>query len=266
MTSSLWRAPVRHRVPTTAARTGPHPGTGEPAPGPARRPGRRASSVGLALRIVTAVALAVSAYIHLRLADGYGLVGQQVTEGDLFLAQASAAAVAALALLVRPARLTWALAAVVGFGSLAAVVLTVYVAVPAIGPFPRVYEPIWFPEKVTAAVAAALAAAAATAGLLRHRRATARAAGRSKPTPGEPADRRRPPSLDPETYRAGPASAVPRDTHDQEKSSMTALTALTATRLHLLHDEQGQSPWLDDLTRGYLTGGELSRRLPASAG
>lgn len=32
-----------------------------------------------------------------------------------------------------------------------------------------------------------------------------------------------------------------------------------ASRLHLLHDEQGQSPWLDDLTRGYLTSGELAR-------
>jgi transaldolase len=40
-------------------------------------------------------------------------------------------------------------------------------------------------------------------------------------------------------------------------------TALHVTRLHLLHDEQGQSPWLDDLTRGYLTGGELSRWVAA---
>lgn len=40
---------------------------------------------------------------------------------------------------------------------------------------------------------------------------------------------------------------------------MSALASLHATRPHLLHDEQGQSPWLDDLTRGYLTRGELSR-------
>jgi hypothetical protein len=31
------------------------------------------------------------------------------------------------------------------------------------------------------------------------------------------------------------------------------------TRLHLLFHQHGQSPWLDDLTRGYLTGGQLSR-------
>ena len=33
----------------------------------------------------------------------------------------------------------------------------------------------------------------------------------------------------------------------------------TKTRLHQLHDEQGQSPWLDNLKRSYLNGGELAR-------
>lgn len=40
-------------------------------------------------------------------------------------------------------------------------------------------------------------------------------------------------------------------------------TSLYATRLHLLHDQQGQSPWLDDLTREYLTGGQLARWVAA---
>ena len=31
------------------------------------------------------------------------------------------------------------------------------------------------------------------------------------------------------------------------------------TKLQRLHVEHGQSPWLDNITRGYLTGGELSR-------
>ena len=31
------------------------------------------------------------------------------------------------------------------------------------------------------------------------------------------------------------------------------------TRLHQLHDLHGQSPWLDNLTRGDLTGGQLPR-------
>lgn len=121
----------------------------------------------LVLRVVTAVALAVSAYIHVDLARRvYGLSAEQLTVGDLFLGQAVTATTAALALLVRPARLTWALAALVGFGSLAPLVLTVYVAVPEIGPFPAIYEPGWYPQKAGAAVAAGLAGAAGTAGLL----------------------------------------------------------------------------------------------------
>ncbi len=44
---------------------------------------------------------------------------------------------------------------------------------------------------------------------------------------------------------------------------MTGPRALHASRLHLLYDEHGQSPWLDDLTRGYLAGGELSRWVAA---
>lgn len=126
---------------------------------------------GLTLRVLTACALGVSAYLHVDLSQGYGLIGEQVTVGNLFLAQAVVAGLAALALLVWPARLTWAFAALIGFGSLVALVLTVYVAVPAIGPFPRIYEPAWFAEKTASAVAAALAAAAATAGLLTHHRA-----------------------------------------------------------------------------------------------
>ena len=122
----------------------------------------------LALQVLTAGALAVSAYLHVDLAQGYALIGEQVTMGELFLAQAAVAGLAALAVLVRPTRATWAFAALVGFGSLTALVLTVYVAVPAIGPFPRMYEPAWFFEKTASAVAAALAAAAATAGFLAH--------------------------------------------------------------------------------------------------
>jgi hypothetical protein len=152
-----------------------------PSPGPAQSTHSAATSVHatahplasqgawavrLGLRVLTAGALAVSAYLHVDLAQGYRLIGEQVTMGDLFLAQAAVAGLAALTLLVRPARLTWAFAALVGFGSLAALVLTVYVAVPAIGPFPRIYEAAWFFEKTASAVAAALAAAAATAGLL----------------------------------------------------------------------------------------------------
>ncbi len=39
---------------------------------------------------------------------------------------------------------------------------------------------------------------------------------------------------------------------------MSTVRSLHATRLHLLHDEHGHSPWLDDLTRGCLTSGQRS--------
>ena len=32
---------------------------------------------------------------------------------------------------------------------------------------------------------------------------------------------------------------------------------MSQTRLHQLYDEQGQSPWLDNLKRGWVTSGEL---------
>ena len=35
------------------------------------------------------------------------------------------------------------------------------------------------------------------------------------------------------------------------------------TRLHELYDRQRQSPWLDNLKRGYLTSGELQRQVDA---
>ncbi len=118
------------------------------------------------LRVVAAAALAVVAGVHLRLAPGYSLLGDSVTQGDLFRAQAAVAAVVALALLFRASRVVWLAAAAVGLASLLAVVVTVYVAVPALGPLPRIFEPIWYGEKVVAAVAAGTALTVAGAGLL----------------------------------------------------------------------------------------------------
>lgn len=120
----------------------------------------------LPVRLVAVVALAVVAGVHLRLAEGCTLVGDLVTQGDLFPAQAAVAGVMALALLVRPTRVVWLLAAVVVLGSLLAVAVTVHVAVPAIGPLPRVFEPVWHGEKRIAAAAAAAAFVASLAGLL----------------------------------------------------------------------------------------------------
>ncbi len=138
----------------------------------------RRARLDLALRALTAAGLAVTAYIHLHLAGDYAFVGTQITLADLFRAQAIAAIIAALLLLIRGNRLAWVPAILVAAGSLAALVGTVYVHVPAIGPFPAIYEPLWFPEKVVGVLSVAIATVAAIAGVafgrwedvaLRHR-------------------------------------------------------------------------------------------------
>lgn len=120
--------------------------------------------------LLAAALLALSAVVHLRLAAGHDLVGGSVTQGTLFRLQAVAALAAGLWLLLRASTPAWWAAAVVSAGSLAAVVGTVYVAVPALGPFPRVYEPIWYADKVVAAAAVAVALLTAAAELARRRR------------------------------------------------------------------------------------------------
>ena len=56
-----------------------------------------------------------------------------------------------------------------------AVVLYRYVDVPALGPLPAMYEPVWFTEKSLSAVAEAVAAIAAALGILQLRRRLPRA-------------------------------------------------------------------------------------------
>jgi transaldolase len=50
---------------------------------------------------------------------------------------------------------------------------------------------------------------------------------------------------------------------DRGASADNAQDRVSATRLQRLYAEQGQSPWLDNLTRGYLRGGTLSRMVAA---
>ncbi len=121
----------------------------------------------LALRLVVVAGLLVSAYLHVRLAPEFALVGETITEAHLFLAQAVVAGASAMWLLLRDTRPGWIVAAVVGLVSLGALVVTVYVPIPAFGPFPPLYEPIWYAEKALAAAAAAVAGFGALPGVRR---------------------------------------------------------------------------------------------------
>lgn len=120
------------------------------------------------LRLLTGAALAVSAYVHLDLSSTPYAAAGQLTVGALFAAQAAGAAVAAVWVAVRPSRASYAGAAAVAAVSLTALVLSTYVRLPQVGPFPVLYEPFWYAAKAVAAVAAGVGLAASSAGLLRR--------------------------------------------------------------------------------------------------
>jgi hypothetical protein len=133
---------------------------------------RSTARTGKALRVIGALALGYSGYLHLRIAlerpplfaDG------QITLSGLFIAQAVAAAVVVLWVLARGDLIAWLAFAAVAAGSLGALVLSVYVQIPSVGPFPAIYEPVWYLDKNLAAAAAAIATLVALVALLRLRR------------------------------------------------------------------------------------------------
>lgn len=122
------------------------------------------------LRITTAAALGVDALVHLRLAPGYQQAAPQgIGAGNLFRVEALLAVVVAAWVLVRGDRRAYLGALVVGASALAAVLLYRYADVPAWGPLPAMYEPVWFGQKVLTAVAEAVAVVAALVALVGSR-------------------------------------------------------------------------------------------------
>ena len=135
-----------------------------------------------ALAIVTAVLLVVDAVVHLRGASLYAVPGDGLGQDTLFRLEGVAAIAVAVALLVRPHPVTWALALLVGVTAAAAVFLSTYVDLGPIGPVPDLYEPTWhLPGKVLSAVAEVLAAVLAACGLWLSTRNRRRAGGRTMP-------------------------------------------------------------------------------------
>ncbi len=121
-----------------------------------------------ALRVLTALALLIDAGVHIHLAPGYqAATPAGIGQGSLFLLESAAAVLAALYVLIRGSRASYALALAVGLSAFAAVVLYRYVDVPAFGPFPAMYDPVWFFEKSLSAVAEALGSLLAGIGLAR---------------------------------------------------------------------------------------------------
>lgn len=118
------------------------------------------------IRAVVASGLAIDAYVHADLAARYDPVSASISQGNLFRIEAGLSALAAaLVLLVGRRREVYALAVLVAGSALGAILLYRYVNVGELGPFPDMYEPIWFTEKVIAAIAEATALVGAVLGL-----------------------------------------------------------------------------------------------------
>ncbi len=132
----------------------------------------RRSGTGVLLRGLGAVALGYSGYLHLRIAlDRPPLLADgQVSLSGLFVAQAVAVAVVGVWVLVRGSMQSWLAFGAVAVASAAALVLSVYVRIPAFGPFPELYEPIWYLDKYLAGAAAIIAGVVALLAVLGLRR------------------------------------------------------------------------------------------------
>jgi hypothetical protein len=152
------------------------------------REGTSGVYISVALRLLTALALFIDAGVHLFLAPGHqDAQPGTVSQGTLFLLEAAAAVVAGVWVLVRGSRAAYALAFAVALSAFAAVVLYRYVDIPAIGPIPAMYDPVWFFSKTLSAVAEGAGALLALAGLVRTGRR-----GRADAGTRFPAGRRRP--------------------------------------------------------------------------
>ncbi|MDI3243396.1 hypothetical protein QK292_17790 [Arthrobacter sp. AL08] len=153
----------------------------------APEPGRRGlgSVAGLVLRVLAAAALFVDAIVHARLATGYQSAAPEgFGEGNLFLAEAVAAAAAGLYVLIRGSRPAWLLALLTAGGGLAVLLLYRYIDIPAFGPFPAMYEPVWFFDKTLTALAQGAAALLAATALTLDRRSRPKTVSGTSATTG----------------------------------------------------------------------------------
>lgn len=128
--------------------------TTSPTTSPATQPGHVTGDPRalLALRLLAAAALLVTALIHAKLAFQLGLGGPPLGRGQLFFAQALFSAVIATAMFTRNNR-AWLLAVVFSGAGLIAILASVYFPITAVGPFPAINEPTWLLTKAISALA-----------------------------------------------------------------------------------------------------------------
>lgn len=120
--------------------------------------------MNVVFRILIAAALVVDAIVHFSLAANYQQAAPDgIGAGNIFRIQAVLAVLAAIYVLVRGSRPAFIIAGLVAITAFAAVVVYRYVDIPALGPIPAMYEPVWFAKKTLSAIAEA--AGAVLAGL-----------------------------------------------------------------------------------------------------
>jgi hypothetical protein len=119
-----------------------------------------------AARIATAAGLVIDAYVHLDLASLYAEGGGTINEGVLFRAEAVVASLVAVAIIAAGRRVCYLAGLVVAASALAAMLVSRYIDLGQIGPFPDLYDPAWYPEKLLAAYAEGAAVATALAGVI----------------------------------------------------------------------------------------------------
>ncbi len=125
---------------------------------------RRAAIV--AVRLIAVAGLSIDAYVHVHLASTYAEAQAVINEGVLFRAESLLALLAGIALLISGRHRAFVLGFVVSASALTVMLVSRYVDLGPIGPFPDLYDPVWFPEKLWAAGGEAAAAAACVTGFL----------------------------------------------------------------------------------------------------
>jgi hypothetical protein len=113
----------------------------------ARRPAR------LALRLIGAVLLLISAGVHGYLAPDFGAAQPGLNLGKQFVVQAVLTAAVAIWLLIKDSALAWLIGAVVMAGTAGALLIAHGPGIPAVGPMPAVKELIWDTPQIVTLVA-----------------------------------------------------------------------------------------------------------------
>src|ERR1035437_6717331 len=109
------------------------------------------------LTLITAVGLGVDAYVHRHLAVNFDtLIGSgspHISQGELFRLEAGLALIAMVMVLSTRRGFAAGFAFLIAAGGLGALLLYGYVDVGGFGPFPDMYDPIWYKEKTISAIA-----------------------------------------------------------------------------------------------------------------